>query len=46
MQPVSTTPAANFATNFASVVDTTGVNDNVGKFATGVNNTGGKQWDQ
>jgi hypothetical protein len=32
--PVSTTPAANFATNFPSVVDTGG------KFA-----TGGKQWD-
>ncbi len=34
--PVSTTPAANFSTNFASVVDTGG------KFATGVNDTGGK----
>jgi hypothetical protein len=33
---VSTTPAANFATNSACVVDTGG------KFATGVNNTGGK----
>jgi hypothetical protein len=33
---VSTTPAANFATSFASVVDTGG------KFATSVNNTGGK----
>jgi hypothetical protein len=30
LSPVSTTPAANFATNFASVVDT------CGKFATGV----------
>jgi hypothetical protein len=30
------TPAVNFATSFASVVDTGG------KFATGVNNTGGK----
>jgi hypothetical protein len=29
-----------FATSFASVVDTGG------KFATGVNNTGGKQWEQ
>jgi hypothetical protein len=29
------TPAANFATSFASVVDTNG------KFATGVNDTGG-----
>jgi hypothetical protein len=35
-QPVSTTPAANFATSFASVVDTGG------KFTTGVNDTGGK----
>jgi hypothetical protein len=40
------TPAANFATRFASVVDTggkfaTGVNDTDGKFAVGVNNTGG-----
>ncbi len=33
---VSTTPAANFATSFASVVDTGD------KFATGVNDTGGK----
>jgi hypothetical protein len=45
--PVSTTPAANFATSFASVVDTggkvaTGVNDNDGKFATGINDTGSK----
>jgi hypothetical protein len=31
---VSTTPAANFATRFTSFVDT------------GVNNTGGKQWEQ
>ncbi len=38
---VATTPAANFATSFASIVDT-GVNDTGGKFATGVNNTGGK----
>ncbi len=47
MLPVSTTPAANFSTNFASVVDTggkfaTGVNDTGGKFATGVNDAGGK----
>ncbi len=40
----STTPAANFATSFASVVATggkfaTGVNDTSGKFVTG---TGGK----
>jgi hypothetical protein len=46
LQPVSTTPAANFATGFASVVDTggkfaTGVNDTGGKFAAGVNDTGG-----
>jgi hypothetical protein len=45
--PVSTTPAENFATSFASVVDTgskfaTGVNDTGGKFATGDNNAGGK----
>jgi hypothetical protein len=33
--PVSTTPVANFATRFASVIDT------VGKFVTGVNVTGG-----
>jgi hypothetical protein len=31
---VSTTPAANFATRFTSFVDT------------GVNDTGGKQWEQ
>jgi hypothetical protein len=36
LPPVSTTPAANFATSFASVVDTGG------EFATGVNDTGGK----
>jgi hypothetical protein len=47
LPPVSATPAANFATNFPSVVDTggkfaTGVNDTGGKFATGVNDTGGK----
>jgi hypothetical protein len=35
LPPVSTTPAANFATSFASVVDTGG------KFAAGVNATGG-----
>jgi hypothetical protein len=35
--PVSMTPAANFATKFA-----TGVNDTSGKFAGCVNNTGGK----
>ncbi len=33
---VSTTPAANFATSFGSVVDTGG------NFATGVNDTSGK----
>jgi hypothetical protein len=38
--PVSMTPAANFSTSFAYVVDTGG------KFATGVNDTGGKQWEQ
>jgi hypothetical protein len=31
-----TTPAANYSTSFASVVDTSG------KFATGVNDAGGK----
>jgi hypothetical protein len=40
------TPAANFSTSFASVVDTggkfaTGVNDTGGRFAAGVNNTVG-----
>jgi hypothetical protein len=44
---VSTTPVPNYATRFASVVDTggkfaTGVDNTGGKFATGVNNTGGK----
>ncbi len=47
MPPVSTTPAANFATSSPCVVDTggkfaTGVNDTVGKFAAGVNHAGGK----
>jgi hypothetical protein len=37
---VSTTWAANFATSFTSVVDTNG------KFATGFNDTSGKQWEQ
>jgi hypothetical protein len=46
LPPVSTTPAVNFATCFTSVVDTggkfaTGVNDIGGKFV----DTGGKQWD-
>jgi hypothetical protein len=37
--PVSTTPVENFATSFASVVDTgwQGVNNTGGKFATGGN---------
>jgi hypothetical protein len=35
LPPVSTTPAANFDTSFDSAVD------NGGKFAVGVNNTGG-----
>jgi hypothetical protein len=44
---VSTTPAANFATSFTSVVDTggkfaTGFNVTGGKLAAGVNATGGK----
>ncbi len=47
MTPVSTTPAAKFATSFASVVDNggklaTSVNDTGGKFAAGFNDTGGK----
>ncbi len=36
LPPMSTIPAANFATSFVSVVDTSG------KFGTGVNCTGGK----
>jgi hypothetical protein len=44
---VLTTPAANFATSFASVVDTggkfaTSVNNTDGKFVAGVIDTGGK----
>jgi hypothetical protein len=47
LPPVSTTPAANFATSFSSVIDTggkfaTGANDTGGKFAAAVNDTGGK----
>jgi hypothetical protein len=51
LPPVLTTPAANFATSTASVVDfsgqqfwlqiSTGIN-NTSKFATGVNDNGGK----
>jgi hypothetical protein len=56
--PVSMSPATNFSTSFASVVDisgkfATGVIDTGGKFATGVNDAGsklppigGKQWEQ
>jgi hypothetical protein len=40
LPPVSMTPAANFATSFASVVGTGG------NFATGVNDTSGKIWKQ
>jgi hypothetical protein len=45
LPPVSTTPAANFATSFPCVVDyggkfATGVNDTGGKFAAGVNAAG------
>jgi hypothetical protein len=40
LPPVSTIPAANFSTSFASIVDTGG------KFATGVNDTGGEEWEQ
>ncbi len=41
------TPVTNFATSFASVVDTSGKlptndNDTGGKFATSINDTGGK----
>jgi hypothetical protein len=48
LPPVSTTPANNFSTSFACVVDTsgkfaTGVNNTGGKFATSVDDTGGKQ---
>ncbi len=51
MQPVSMTPAANFATSFANVVDTgskfvTGVNNTASKFVAGVYDTGGKKWEQ
>jgi hypothetical protein len=47
LPPVSTTPAANFATSSACVVDTSGnfapgVNETGGKFATGINDTGSK----
>jgi hypothetical protein len=47
LPPVSTTPAANFATSSPCVVDTggkfaTGVNDTGGKFAADVNDAGGK----
>jgi hypothetical protein len=47
LPPVSTTPAANFATSFACVVDTGGkfaksVNNTGSKDATGINDTGGK----
>ncbi len=42
MPPVSTTPAANFATSSPCVVDTGGVSDTGGKFAAGVNDAGGK----
>ena len=46
MPPVSTTTAANFATSFASVVDTdgkftAGVVDSGSNFAAGVVDTGG-----
>jgi hypothetical protein len=40
LPPVSTTPVASFSAIFASIVDTGG------KFATVVNDTGGKQWEQ
>jgi hypothetical protein len=37
---------ANFSTSFVSVVDISIFNDTGGKFATGVNDAGGKQWEQ
>jgi hypothetical protein len=55
LPPVSTTPAADFATSFAIVVDTggkftTGVNDAGGNLppvsTTGVSDTGGKKFEQ
>ncbi len=44
------TPAANFATSNAGIVDTIGkfatsVNNTVGKFTTSVNYTGGNYWE-
>jgi hypothetical protein len=49
LPPLSTTPATNFATSFTSVIDTggkfaTGAVSRIPatKFATGVNDTGGK----
>jgi hypothetical protein len=43
LPPVSTTPAANFATSPAGVVDTSGkFAASVNKTATGINETGGK----
>jgi hypothetical protein len=47
MTPLSTTPAAYFATGTTGVVDINGkvatrVNDTCGKFAAGVSDTGGK----
>ncbi len=55
LPPVSTTPAANFATSFTSIVDFGGntlVNNTGGKFVASNNDTGGKfatgvkQWEQ
>ncbi len=48
LPPVPMTPAANFATSTAGVVETagkfaTGVKDTGGKFVASVNNTGGKE---
>jgi hypothetical protein len=44
LPPVSTTPAAKFATSFASVVDTGGkFAPGINEFAIGVNDTVGKQ---
>jgi hypothetical protein len=44
LPPLSTTLAANFATSFVSVVDTSGKygTGTGGKFAASVNDTGGK----
>jgi hypothetical protein len=42
LPPVSTIPAANFATISLVLFFATGVNNTWGKFATGINDTGDK----